>query len=173
MNNPLISEDLELLQRLNSWRYFISLLPNCRCDYLIIEIVTMVLANWKLSIFTCIGHVYNVFSYNKLVKPRASTLSAKSAPTFEELWRCNIMRWHNFSDWLSMFIPYLLHMTLHDDCSKRLPGLRTWLLYIRPLLVGKLFQLHSPHQIWLPHEYCHCCHYYVIISTYFYNIHKL
>ena len=27
--------------------------------------------------------------------------------------------------------------------------------YIRPLLVGNLFQLHRPHQIWLPHEYCH------------------
>ena len=30
---------------------------------------------------------------------------------------------------------------------------------IRPLLVGNLFQLHRPHQIWLPHEYCHYCHY--------------
>ena len=29
------------------------------------------------------------------------------------------------------------------------------LIYIRPLLVGNLFQLHRPHQIWLPHEYCH------------------
>ena len=42
--------------------------------------------------------------------------------------------------------------------------------YIRPLLVGNLFQLHRPHQIWLPHEYCHYCHYWhyhVRISTYF------
>ena len=41
---------------------------------------------------------------------------------------------------------------------------------IRPLLVRNLFQLHRPHQIWLPHEYCHYCHYchyYVRNSTYF------
>ena len=31
--------------------------------------------------------------------------------------------------------------------------------FIRPLLVGNLFQLHRPHQIWLPQEYCHYYHY--------------
>ena len=28
-----------------------------------------------------------------------------------------------------------------------------------PLLVGNLFQLHHPHQIWLRHEYGHYRHY--------------
>ena len=30
--------------------------------------------------------------------------------------------------------------------------------------MGNLFQLHRPHQICLPHEYCHYCHYYIIIQ---------
>ena len=47
---------------------------------------------------------------------------------------------------------------------------------LRPLLVGNLFQLHCPHQIWLPHEYCHYCHYchyYIIIQSISYNIRKI
>ena len=36
---------------------------------------------------------------------------------------------------------------------------------IRPLLMTYLFQLHRPRQKLLPHEYCHYCHYYLIISV--------
>ena len=61
--------------------------------------------------------------------------------------------------------------TWHRTCTSL--EFYPWDSIVRLLLVGNLFQLHRPHQIWLLHEYCRYSHYYIIIQHISYNIHKI
>ena len=75
------------------------------------------------------------------------------------------------------YLPYKYTLCSRKFANRRFPlfvvCIQIIIYYIRLLLVGNLFQLHRPHQIWLPHEYCHYCHYYVIIQRISLNIHKI
>ena len=63
-----------------------------------------------------------------------------------------------------------INMLLHPDTLPYANFENIHNIYIRPLFVDYLFQLHRPHQDFITASYCHYnhyCHFGIIISVYF------